>query len=91
MTGNLFFRYTPTENLYGEIGITGTGKRYGYTRSGAPNHIPGFVRTDAMVGWNYKNMNLTFAVGNVFNRQYWRSDAMPGNPRSYTARINYRF
>ena len=91
VTGNLFFRYTPTENLYGEIGITGTGKRYGYTRSGAPNHIPGFVRTDAMVGWNYKNMNLTFAVGNVFNRQYWRSDAMPGNPRSYTARINYRF
>ena len=91
VTGNLLFRYTPTENLYGEIGITGTGKRYGYTRSGAPNHIPGFVRTDAMVGWNYKNMNLTFAVGNVFNRQYWRSDAMPGNPRSYTARINYRF
>ena len=30
VTGNLFFRYTPTENLYGEIGVTGTGKRYGY-------------------------------------------------------------
>lgn len=30
-----------------------------------------------MLGWNRKNLNLTFAVGNLFNQKYWRSDAMP--------------
>ena len=91
VTGNLFFRYTPTENLYGEIGITGSGKRYGYTRSGAAANLPGFARADAMLGWNYKQLNLTLAVSNLFNKQYWRSDAMPAAPRSYTARVNYSF
>ena len=90
VTGNLFFRYTPTENLYGEIGVTGTGKRYGYdSRNKEVTTLPGFVRTDAMLGWNRKNLNLTFAVGNLFNQKYWRSDAMPGAPRTYTARVNY--
>ena len=92
VTGNLFFRYTPTENLYGEIGVTGTGKRYGYdSRNKEVTTLPGFVRTDAMLGWNRKNLNLTFAVGNLFNQKYWRSDAMPGAPRTYMARVNYSF
>ena len=92
VTGNLFFRYTPTENLYGEIGVTGTGKRYGYDSSQkVTTTLSGFVRTDAMLGWNRKNLNLTFAVGNLFNQKYWRSDAMPGAPRTYTARVNYSF
>lgn len=91
ITGNLFFRYTPTENLYGEIGVTGTGKRYGYNTRSGQTTLPGFARTDAMFGWNRKNLNFTLAVGNLFNQKYWRSDAMPGNPRSYTARVNYSF
>ena len=86
LPGNLFFRYTPTENLYGEIGVTGTGKRYGYdSRNKEVTTLPGFARVDAMLGWNRKNLNLTFAVGNLFNQKYWRSDAMPGAPRTYTA------
>ena len=44
-----------------------------------------------MLGWNRKNLNLTFAVGNLFNQKYWRSNAMPGAPRTYTARVNYSF
>ena len=91
VTGNLFFRYTPTAKLYGEVGITGSGKRYGYTRAGAADHLPGFARVDAMVGWNWKQLNTTFAVGNLFDRKYWRSDAMPAAPRNYTLRVNYSF
>ena len=92
VTGNLFFRYTPTENLYGEIGVTGTGKRYGYdSKNKEVTTLPGFARVDAMLGWNHKNVNVTFAAANLLNQKYWRSDAMPGNPRGYTARVNYRF
>ena len=84
--------YTPTENLYGEIGVTGTGKRYGYdSRNKEVTTLPGFARVDAMLGWNHKNVNVTFAAANLLNQKYWRSDAMPGNPRGYTARVNYRF
>lgn len=92
VTGNLFFRYTPTENLYGEIGVTGTGKRYGYNlRNKEVTTLPGFARVDAMLGWNHKNVNITFAAANLLNQKYWRSDAMPGAPRTYTARVNYSF
>lgn len=90
VTGNVFVRYTPTENIYTELGVTGTGKRYilsGNTQS----YIPGFARVDALVGWNYRDINLTFAAGNLLNQQYWRSDAMPGTPRNYTFRVNYSF
>ena len=44
-----------------------------------------------MVGWNWKQLNTTFAVGNLFDRKYWRSDAMPAAPRNYTLRVNYSF
>lgn len=44
-----------------------------------------------MLGWNHKNVNVTFAAANLLNQKYWRSDSMPGNPRGYTARVNYRF
>lgn len=92
VTGNLFVRYTPTETLYGELGVTGTGKRY-YTnsRSGAREDIPGFARVDAMAGWNRKNLNITLAVNNLLNQKYWRSNDMPGAPRGVTARVNYSF
>ncbi len=92
ITGNLFVRYTPTEKLYGELGVTGTGKRY-YTneRTGVVENIPGFARVDALAGWNHKNLNFTLAVNNLFNQKYWRSNDMPGNPRGVTARVNYSF
>ncbi|WP_107928701.1 TonB-dependent receptor [Neisseria animaloris] len=91
ITGNLFVRHTPTQNFYGELGVTGTGKRYYYANNGSDAHIPGFARVDALAGWNRKNLNLTLAVNNLLNQKYWRSDAMPGTPRGVTARVNYSF
>ncbi|OSI16406.1 TonB-dependent receptor [Neisseria dumasiana] len=91
ITGNLFVRYTPTQNFYGELGVTGTGKRYYYANNNTEAHIPGFARVDALAGWNRKNLNFTLAVNNLLNQKYWRSDAMPGAPRGVTARVNYRF
>lgn len=91
ITGNLFVRYTPTQNFYGELGVTGTGKRYYYANNGSETHIPGFARVDALAGWNRKNLNFTLAVNNLLNQKYWRSNDMPGNPRGVTARVNYSF
>ncbi|PSJ79980.1 TonB-dependent receptor [Neisseria iguanae] len=91
ITGNLFVRYTPTPRFYGELGITGTGKRYNTNRSGKAENIPGFARVDALAGWNHKNLNFTLAANNLLNQKYWRSNNMPGAPRGLTARVNYSF
>ncbi|XXQ67964.1 TonB-dependent receptor [Neisseriaceae bacterium B1] len=92
--GNLFVRHVPNERLFFETGVTGSGKRYGYTTRGSSvsfGEIAGFARMDALVGYTHKNWNATLAVNNVLNQKYWRSDSMPGNPRHFTLRVNYRF
>lgn len=90
-TGNVFLRYTPTERLYGEIGVTGSGRRYQYDRNGAAQHLPGFARVDALGGWTNQKVSVTLGVHNLFNQKYWRSTAMPAAPRSLTARLTYAF
>lgn len=88
-TGNLFVRYLPTEKLYGEVGVTYVGSYY-------PNinnltKMDGFNRVDAAIGYSADPWNLTLAVSNLTNKEYWRSDSMPGTPRSFLMRLNYQF
>lgn len=90
--GNFFVRYARNDQFYGEVGITRVGKRFFYNeRSKSPYALPSFNRIDAMVSWNLKPVNITFAVSNLLNKQYWRSESMPSNSRSYTLRLNYSF
>ncbi|OOW16893.1 TonB-dependent receptor [Acinetobacter sp. MF4640] len=88
-TGNLFVRYLPTEKLHGEVGVTYVGSYY-------PNinnltKMDGFNRVDAAIGYSADPWNLTLAVSNLTNKEYWRSDSMPGTPRSFLMRLNYQF
>ena len=88
-TGNLFVRYLPTEKLYGEVGVTYVGSYY-------PNinnltKMDSFNRVDAAIGYNADPWNVTLAVSNLTNKEYWRSDSMPGTPRSFLMRLNYQF
>lgn len=88
--GNVFVRYAPADNLYGEIGVTRLGPRY--LLSGATQtYLPGFTRVDAMIGWNHANWNTTLGISNLFNKEYWRSEYMPGAPRAVTAKVGYSF
>ncbi|CAM3744154.1 TonB-dependent receptor [Avibacterium endocarditidis] len=89
-TSNLFVRYVPTEKLYLETGVTHLGKRY-YFNNNKQTILPSFTRVDAMVGYNLNPVNITLAVSNLLNKAYWRSDSMPGNPRSFNLRLTYTF
>ena len=51
----------------------------------------GFNRVDAAIGYSADPWNLTLAVSNLTNKEYWRSDSMPGTPRSFLMRLNYQF
>ncbi|EAK0826854.1 TonB-dependent siderophore receptor [Campylobacter fetus] len=88
---NVFIRYIPIKDLYAEIGAVHSSKKFYYSSNGKEINLDGFTRYDALVGYNYKNLNLSFAVQNLFDKRYWRSSAMPGTPRNFMANISYKF
>lgn len=94
MQGNFFVRYVPNPTWYGEVGVTHSGKRYGNPNQNDKERIdlPGFTRFDALLGYQYnKQISGTFAIQNLFNKKYWRSDSKQGDERSFMAKINYEF
>lgn len=88
-TGNLFVRYLPTEQFYGEIGATHVGDFY--ANDANTQKIDGFTRLDAAIGFKNDHWSITLAGNNLTNKSYWRSNAMPGTPRNYLLRVNYLF
>ncbi|WP_287912184.1 TonB-dependent siderophore receptor [Acinetobacter sp.] len=88
-TGNLFVRYLPTEKWYGEVGATYVGSYY--TTDKNLTKMPDWTRVDAAVGYKDDRWGATFAVNNLTDKEYWRSNAMPGTPRNYLFRVNYYF
>lgn len=89
ISSNAFVRYAPNP-WYAEVGVTHLGKRYYYV-SNVEHGLPAFTRVDAMVGYNAAPWTFTLAVQNVFDKQYWRSSAMPGSPRAVTFKASYEF
>nr|WP_289844595.1 TonB-dependent receptor [Acinetobacter soli] len=56
-----------------------------------PVHINGFARLDAAIGYSFAPWNVTLAVNNVTDKQYWRSAELPGTPRNVLLRFGYQF
>ncbi len=88
-TGNLFVRYLPTEQWYTEVGVTYVGSYYPNINNAVK--MEGFNRVDAAIGYSAEPWNVTLAVNNLTNKEYWRSDSMPGTPRNVLLRLNYQF
>ncbi|MFT4104023.1 MAG: TonB-dependent siderophore receptor [Burkholderiaceae bacterium] len=87
--GNLFVRYAPASDWYGEVGVTYTSARY--LNAANTSVLPGYVRWDALLGWRNKAWTVTAAISNLLDREYWRSPAMPGAPRSFLVSANFQF
>ncbi|MFU8926832.1 TonB-dependent receptor [Acinetobacter puyangensis] len=88
-TGNLFLRYLPTENLYGEVGVTYVGSFYNNVRN--ERKVDGFNRIDAAIGYKNDQWGATLAINNITDEKYWRFASMPGTSRNYLFRVNYFF
>ena len=88
-TGNLFVRYLPVEKWYGELGATYVGSYF--TSDKNTTKMPDWTRLDAAVGYKDDKWGATIAVNNLTNKEYWRSNSMPGTPRNYLLRMNYYF
>ncbi len=77
-TGNLFVRYLPTEKLYGEVGVTYVRSYYpkptpNSNLSNQPLDMKAFHSVDAAIGYSADPWNVTLAVSNLTNKEYWRS------------------
>lgn len=91
--GNVFVRYAPSTRYFGEAGITHIDKRHYYnTRTLDDASIDGFTRVDVMAGYRHNQaLSATFAIHNLLDKDYWRSSAMPAEPRTFMARLTYEF
>jgi len=89
VNGSLYARYVPDPAWYGEIGTTFVGSRS--TSLTSPIQVPGYARWDASIGWRPLPWTVTLAVTNLFDKTYWRSNSMPGAPRTFLVSGSYLF
>jgi len=88
-TGNLFVRYVPSDSWYFETGITHVGEQW--TSQSFTSGLDSYSRVDAAIGYSINAINITLAVSNLTDKEYWRSSGMPGSPRNVLLRANYMF
>jgi iron complex outermembrane receptor protein len=88
-SGNVFVRYVPSDNWYMEAGVTHMGSQW--TNLANTARLEGYQRFDAAIGYSLRNINITLAVSNLNDEEYWRSSSMPGSPRNVLLRANYQF
>jgi len=93
--GNLYIRYSPTDQFFAETGVTWTSSRYRLnTGTRTPftiDYLPGYARVDASIGWSDKQWRATASISNLLNNGYWSSTLAPGEPRALRVRVNYSF
>ena len=87
--GNLFVRYAPAGRWYAEVGVTHASPRW--EDEDNTSELPGYTRWDAMLGWRSAPWTVTLGITNLTDREYWRSTAMPGAPRTVLLSATYQF
>ncbi|MBB5391810.1 MULTISPECIES: TonB-dependent siderophore receptor [unclassified Herbaspirillum] len=92
--GSLFVSYAPALGFFGEAGLVYEGSRYADVANRLD--LPAYTRWDGKVGYRLPKLELTLAVTNLTNRQYYASSTavtqiMPGAPRSVLLSAAYKF
>lgn len=89
---SLFVRYAPDNVWYGELGMVYNSRRAPNPPAAYDTGLAGYTRFDAAVGYRLgRHLSGTLAIHNLGNKVYWRSEHMPGSPRSFFLRLNYDF
>jgi iron complex outermembrane receptor protein len=92
--GSVFLGYAPTFGFFSEAGLVYEGSRYVDIANRLD--LPAYTRWDGKVGYRFSKTELTLAVTNLTNRQYYSSSTglsqiMPGSPRSVLLSANHKF
>lgn len=88
-TANLFLRYVPSDQWFAEVGVTHVGDTWINAANTAK--LDAYSRFDAAIGYSANAFNITVALSNLTDKEYWRASSMPGAPRNLLVRANYQF
>ncbi|MFP3501815.1 TonB-dependent receptor [Burkholderia sp. SIMBA_062] len=93
-SGNLFVGYAPLFGFFAELGVIHEGARYADRDNLL--RLPAYVRWDGKAGYRTRDLELTLAVVNLTDRDYYASatslsQIMPGAPRTFTLTAAYKF
>ena len=92
--GSLFITWKPEMGWYAETGLTLVGQRYADNMN--TTVLPGYGRWDALAGYREKEWDVSGALTNLTDRDYYESatsaaQIMPGEPRSLVMTGTYKF
>lgn len=92
--GSLFLTWKPEMGWYAETGLTLVGQRYADNQNTVV--LPGYGRWDALAGYREKDWEVSGALTNLTDRDYYASatsgsQIMPGEPRSLVVTGKYSF
>lgn len=92
--GSLFLTWKPELGWYAETGLTLVGQRYADNAN--TTVLPGYGRWDALAGYRHKDWDISAALNNITDREYYSSatsaaQIMPGAPRSVVMSGTYSF
>ncbi|MGU7779994.1 TonB-dependent receptor [Burkholderia sp. PU8-34] len=92
--GCLFIGYAPLTGFFAETGVVYEGARYA-DRDNLLT-LPAYARWDGKLGYRTRDVELTLAVVNLFDRDYVANatsvaQIMPGAPRTVTVMATYKF
>ena len=92
--GSLFLTWKPEMGWYAETGLTLVGQRYADNQNTVV--LPGYGRWDALAGYREKEWEVSGALTNLTDRDYYASatsgsQIMPGEPRSLVVTGKYSF
>ncbi len=102
-TYNAWLTYKLNRNWKVGGGIEGKGDRYVYSYGGtttttfAPNTAPSYVKGDAMITYTKKDYDIQLNVKNITDKTYYDAAyinggfIVPGNGRTATVTLNYKF
>ena len=91
---SLFLTWKPEMGWYAETGLTLVGQRYADNQNTVV--LPGYGRWDALAGYREKEWEVSGALTNLTDRDYYASatsgsQIMPGEPRSLVVTGKYSF
>jgi len=92
--GSLFISYAPVLGFFSEAGLVYEGARYVDVNNQLD--LPAYVRRDGKMGYRFRKVEVTLAVTNLTNKNYYvtstgLSQIMPGTPRSASLSVAYKF
>lgn len=92
--GSLFLTWKPEMGWYAETGLTLVGQRFADNQNTVV--LPGYGRWDALAGYREKDWEVSGALTNLTDRDYYASatsgsQIMPGEPRSLVVTGKYSF